>query len=1079
MSDDHVAFQAEPVGMLRVPLLSRAGAVGTYADVDPRDPDQVRRYVDGLAADEGVAEALAVSSPSLSRSVEAVRGEVPLKPKALRKLALSATRYVLRAASRATPFGLLAGVAPVAFAEDCRVRMGSAHRKAVRPDSAWLFGLIRGWEGDFAVVRKLRVVTNDLGCRRGQRWVLPFASQPEESDGDGSDGGTGAGGAGAMRAEEVSVRFTAAVRTALHAAEHPRTVEDVLAVLDRAYPKVPAAAKEKLLLGLVRQDFLLTELRPPLSETDPLRHVVDTLKHAGESDKARELAALADLHQDYAAQPIGTGGAALRRKAVDAANALHSEDPSLHVDMRLDADVTLPYEVLRETERAAAALWRAAPDSVQPPHLREYHGAFVERYGTDQAVPLRDVLDPQAGIGPPAGYLHPRSERRTPERAEPSARDRARDSVLTELALAALASGDREISLDEGVLEWLGGRGPSVSSGPSGTGGPSGAGGPSGGDRAAVPGALEVCAHLTAPSQEALGRGDFALVVSPGTGSFSPGSLLGRFAYLLDDQDVVGDLARRSAEGPGNADRTAGGGAVSAGLEFAPPLARSVNVARVGSFWPERIAVGCFADRSLPAVRGLGDLALVADLDRLYVVDARTGQEISAQFPSMLDLRGGAPAAVRLVLEVSRAGREARPVWMWGAAGSFPWLPRVRYGRTVLAPARWRFSDPALTDSSVDDAEWARRLATWRERWHVPDRVAVGVGDRRTELDLTAPLHRMLLRRELARHEDLLAYETPEDAGAGAGWLTNESGAFTSELVLPLFPTARAQKTPAAPRPRRRVFPSVAAPAPRHDREWLYGKLYASVNCHNQILTEHLPRLLAELPRGVDRWFFIRYADTDGAQLRLRFHGEPSVLHPELTPVFLDWVDQLRSVRLAGAFVLDGYEPEAARYGGTEAMAAAERVFHRDSVAVLEQLRLQTAGSTTVEPPVLAAANYLDMVRRFHGGDWPGFHLATPRDDEHHAYFREHRAAALPLLGNDVMAAAFRAGAAEVTVACEARAAALREYAAHTTRASAVWSVLHMHHNRLIGTDRKQEQRSLAVSRGLAQVEQGRRRHLG
>ncbi|MFE5121631.1 lantibiotic dehydratase [Streptomyces sp. NPDC056669] len=1047
MSGDHAMFHAEPTGMLRVPLLPHS-ATETRAHLDPRDREQVRRYIDALLADERVEEALAVSSPSLHRTVEALRAGAPMKPGALRKLTLSATRYVLRGASRATPFGLLAGVAPVSFgAAGRQVRLGTRHRKAVRPDGGWLTGVLTAWEGDLEVLRALRVVANDLGFARGQRWVLPCgydAKDPAGSDEPATDERQREG----RTAQEISVRHTAAVRTILAATRHPRPAGGLLKTLDEAYPNVPASAKEGLLVELVRQGFLLTELRPPLGETDPLRYAVEVLKSVGRADKAGELAAIGDLLEEYGTERLGAG-LGRWKKALDAMGGLRTDDRPIQVDMRLDAEVTLDREVLREAERAATALCLAAPDTLPTPELREYRDAFVERYGTGRAVPLADVLDPHTGLGPPAGYDHPKSERRTAEAGEPSERDRARNEFLAELALTAIASGDREVVLDDAALDRLRGSG------------------------APPPAALELCAHLTAPSRRSLDEGDFTLVLSPSTGSPAPGALFGRFAYLLDDVEEVGELARRSA-----AD-SARDGALQAHLDFLPLRGRDANVARVRPFWTERVAVGCFADRASPAVRGMGDLALAADPDRLYLVDASTGQEINPRVPTMLDPRR-APAAVRLLREVPTMGIWPSCVWTWGRLSTLPHLPRVRYGRTVLAPARWRLTDPGLFDSALPDAEWERRLDDWRTRWNVPDRVAVGGGDHRVELDLTAPLHRMVLRRELGRSKDVTAYETPEDAGAGDGWLATDSGAFSSELVIPLLPARPAPDgSPAVRAPAPRIRPVVGPPVPRHSRAWLYGKLYTYAGRQDEVLTEHLPRLLAALPPAVDRWFFIRYAEPAGAHLRLRFHGDPATLHGELTPGVLDWVEQLRDLRLAGAFVIDGYEPETHRYGGHEAIEAAETVFHHDSVAALEQLRLRAAGAVTVEPQVLAAANYLDLTRQVHGDRWTDWWLRDARDEEHHAYFRERRAAALRLLDGGLRATLPAEGAAAALAALDARAAAMRAYASVAADPSVLASVLHMHHNRLIGTSRTSEGRSLAVARGLAQADHGRRRHLG
>ncbi|MBD3004081.1 lantibiotic dehydratase [Streptomyces sp. 5-10] len=1047
-SGDNVSFRALEVGMLRMPLLPHTMVEKTVAadvEFDPRDRAQVERYITALTADERVREALAISSPSLDHALHTLFSGAPMKPAALRKLVLGTTRYVLRAAGRPTPFGLMAGVAPVAFADDCRARVGDAHRGAVRPDGGWLLGLIRPWESEPALLRKLRVVTNGLAFRRGQRWVLPFAPAPDEGDTPTS------------RTEEVSVRGTPAVGLALECAQRPIAAGEIAERLTTAYPAVGREVVEGLLIGLVQQGFLLTELRPPLTRTDPLAYLRDVLTSAGESEKADTVARVAKLAEGCQAEPLGAG-VSRWRTAVGELRSLYRHDRPLQVDLRMDADVVLPREVLREAERAATALWRASAKNESVRHLTEYHGAFVERYGTGQAVPLMEVLDPHTGLGTPAGYEHPTSERQLP--IDGADRNPDRDEVLTEWALSAIATGQREIVLDDAALERL-----------------------SGTVRRIPPVAAELCAHLTAPSTADLARGKFSLVLSQTTGSVTPGGMFGRFAYLLDDPEPVAQLAREAAA---SACRPQ---AEPVLLDFQPMSGGAANVARVPAFWDRRLSVGCFPDApSGVTVQGVADVALAADEERLYVVDTTTGREIVPQSATVLNF-ALAPAAARLLREIPAMGRPVWSVWSWGALDNAPCLPRVRYGRTVLAAARWRLSDPALTDASATDEAWGRALDAWRARWNVPRRVSVGFGDRRVVLDLSAPLHRALLRRDLTRGGELAVHETPEAGGHGEHgehWLCDSRGdAYRSEVLIPVLPghaadatartgeqTADATARTAGERVSRPASgtPGAVTPRPvdmddRRHRSWFYGKLYTATAQQEEVLVDHLPRLLAALPDDGGRWFFIRYADPE-PHLRLRFHGDRDVVWSRIAPTVLDWVDDLHGQRLAGRMVVDTYEPETVRYGGPEALDAAERFFHRDSVTVIEQLTRLASGADTTPVGVLVAAHYVDLVRQVHGEDWPDWFLAMPRDDEHHPFFRTHRSTALGLLDEGALGLSARA----------ARAQALRAYPAASQR-GVMASVLHMHHNRLAGVRRDAELRSLAVARGMAATERALRRN--
>ncbi|WP_275311686.1 thiopeptide-type bacteriocin biosynthesis protein [Streptomyces yunnanensis] len=211
-----------------------------------------------------------------------------------------------------------------------------------------------------------------------------------------------------------------------------------------------------------------------------------------------------------------------------------------------------------------------------------------------------------------------------------------------------------------------------------------------------------------------------------------------------------------------------------------------------------------------------------------------------------------------------------------------------------------------------------------------------------------------------------------------------------------------------------------------------------------------------------------------------------------------DTTGRLREGGLLGRVVCDGYDPEWERYGGPEAIAAAERVFHADSVTVLEHLRRGHARQEAVEPPLLAAAGFADLARAFHadgaaapapgreeraGADW--LLRSVPRDDGAYRAFRERRRHVLsvvdpyrgdpgPAAGGHVLRTAWARRARQVS----AYRHLLRELGerswSHPDRV--LHALLHMHHNRLIGIDAESERLARAVARGAAQAHTDRRR---
>jgi lantibiotic biosynthesis protein len=115
------------------------------------------------------------------------------------------------------------------------------------------------------------------------------------------------------------------------------------------------------------------------------------------------------------------------------------------VDLLLDCAVQMPYHVLHEMEWAASALLRLTRRPAGEPTWRDYHAAFCDRYGTGALVAVTDVLDPDAGLGYPAGFLS--STLPSVPEGPPK-----RDERLLALAWQAMAEGSGEVVLTEETI---------------------------------------------------------------------------------------------------------------------------------------------------------------------------------------------------------------------------------------------------------------------------------------------------------------------------------------------------------------------------------------------------------------------------------------------------------------------------------------------------------------------------------------------------------------------------------------------------------------------------------------------------
>ncbi|MCC6129445.1 MAG: thiopeptide-type bacteriocin biosynthesis protein, partial [Acidobacteria bacterium] len=280
--------------------------------------------------------------------------------------------------------------------------------------------------------------------------------------------------------------------------------------------------------------------------------------------------------------------------------------------------------------------------------------------------------------------------------------------------------------------------------------------------------------------------------------------------------------------------------------------------------------------------------------------------------------------------------------WTWGRLVSFRFLPRVRWGRVVFAPAQWNVdTQPLHALGKKLDASGFDALRRWREKHRLPRFVMIGSFheipvDLESVLSVEAFLglvrnHDSIELREMLPGKDELCVRGPE-------------GRYVHELLIPFVQqqavVARPPET--SPRETKREFVPGS--------EWLYAKVYGGAVTLDRVLRGPVSELAASaVPEGlVDSWFFIRYADPR-THLRIRFHGDAGRLCESLLPRLRELGDYLLEEGLTWKLQLDTYDREVERYGGAAGIEIAEKIFHADSETVIEILSMLEAGEAGEE----------------------------------------------------------------------------------------------------------------------------------
>lgn len=677
--------------------------------------------------------------------------------------------------------------------------------------------------------------------------------------------------------QRSGVTATATAELIFQACATGSDASSLVTLVRERWPSAPEATVRATLITLVDHGMLLTDLLPGDLWDDPLGHLLKRLPTTHPEREALEhlRSLLASADRHRPGNPVRLSAL---RAAQRQADQVCAQQRPLSVNVIADAHGELPRSVADAAADAATVLWRIG-DREDP--LVGYHRRFAERYGRWRLVPFTELCDPVLGLG-----------------AEPGEVDMpqcpGREQALARLIARATTTGARAVTLNEADIAALG----------HAPGAP-------------PPRTAEIWTRILAATPNERDAGRFFLAMSGG--SQDAGSTAGRFSGLHSD-------LRDAFNEPGD---SGDDGTLIAELVVQARVPQTAALAPPSGLAPHRIPVGTVPrDGDLR----LADLHVYSDGDRLIVWSARHRAIVipvlySRLSPAML------PPQARLLQLLGHSGCRPFPGWSWGGMRHCPFQPRVCYSRTVLSSARWLLP-PDLVTAARDRASWPQAVDAWRTETNPapPDIVVIEDRDRLLPLDLRKGNDSELLRRHIGRGVRSVT-EQPGGPDTVQAVLPGPDGNHVLELVISLDrrgPTPARQR-PASPRP---------AGSGRHlpGGEWLSLAVRAPTHLHDQ-LAVRLGAAAASLP-AIARWFWLRYATVEtGPHLRARFHGDPAVLGGQILPALSAWCQGAVREGLCGGFSIEPYDPEIERYGGGEAIGAAEEVFAADSQLALAVLQ--------------------------------------------------------------------------------------------------------------------------------------------
>ncbi len=928
-----------------------------------------------------------------------------------RKLA----QYVGRMAIRATPFGVFSGVGVFENGDKCDVRIdySDAHANA-SIDSEWLSNYLNKKRAAVKRLRPETKVTMSSRVRKvGDRLYVVAAQVNSEPP------------------PRISIGASEPV---LFALKHsiPASSLDELTIKLCAEFGVQADRAKSLLDTLIDQGLLSTSA-DSLFVLDFALDDDDAMRQSEAGGNTGEVIQQLNLSRSRFSldRPKGCLLALKERQKFMVEIGVSASMHELQVDTSLGDSFALNSLVSNEISSAATLLLKLSGPPNIPSSAQKVSEMYKERYADGTQVPFREFCTETVF-------------RELDNFANPEIASQSRSSALSRMLLGREPDSEPIVRLTDDSIVELDSWNTSLEMPPEG---------------------VDLVCTILGNSPKEVDDGAFRLLIGSNIGANGSGKLHGRFLHLL------GNGFQRNVQSTRDSEQQL------AGCHFAEVLFPAMNarlrnvVARQIDCQYEILFDVGPSGQAEPLHPNQLTVAMFGNQFRFFCMNGEV--QVRPTMSHMLNSKF-VPDSPRLMLQLAAFGYRKLASFSWGPFEGAIALPRVEYGKTILRPAEWRLS-PRLDRIGKDRSDFAFELRRWRKSFSVPREVYLAQADNRLLLDLEDAQDIAFIFsevRKLPKNSSLVFHEalpSPADAWAKSNYGNHIVEATCSLLLAGDSKRSEAIRQMREPRNEtkaRRMKASFPIGS-----EWLYAKIYAADYAVQDLLSDAIKPFVDSLRgnRNCSKWFFVRFADSE-PHVRLRLKSassdQPATTH-RLFLEFIEFASRLQEQQTIERFSLDEYQPEAARYGGSDFLEFIHALFTLDSDLVGEQFQQiqRNAEISDIDVALVSLDAILEIFLRTNEAKVEWLNESMPNSVESGRVFRDSKEKLRSLLGGSAAIQEHMAAHVELTEKYRGEFRVVGDQLEEATvgiwtkndKSRVLGSLLHMHCNRFFGIDRSRE----------------------
>lgn len=347
-------------------------------------------FLEDVLDDEVFVEAIEWGSPALYSQVCKFRDGCNRNDEtSIDKLYYSVLKYYLRALYRATPYGLFSGI-DIGEIGDCdsvvRVSQNSLSLQ-IRPDFEVISKLVRDIESDSELDSLLEFRINPNHYLINNRIIIHHLS--------------------AVYCEDITSNKTVSLRKSplldkiiSHFRGQLFTKRDLKRFILSIHPDVSMDLLKSYTNNLVHSEFIISSIRPPFSGEDSISYINAACQKLKNSSKSVELVGkICSSLEKLQRAPIGKRENEIRKMRENLSQKGITFKDALQADLKINySNNTLSRTSIAELESTLSELLSSITGYTENLTLAKFKSRFLDKYGYFKAVRLPEALDPYSEL---------------------------------------------------------------------------------------------------------------------------------------------------------------------------------------------------------------------------------------------------------------------------------------------------------------------------------------------------------------------------------------------------------------------------------------------------------------------------------------------------------------------------------------------------------------------------------------------------------------------------------------------------------------------------------------------------------